>query len=154
MVMVLRFSWKVLTDALGCGGERQLLQQQSQSCGWCPHTHHQCFSLRRALLKRNCTPEEKSKVFTRGFAKKIKRCLIQQNDYQNFIRGKMSLLPLLQFSSGEEWLCKVVAKVTVQGVFFGFFGGSVPIAIVFQWKAHLYISWCGLRNHANSVGAV
>lgn len=43
---------------------------------------------------------------------------------QNLIRGKMLLLPLLQFSSGGEWPCKVpvVAKVTVQGAFlFHFF---------------------------------
>lgn len=68
----------------------------------------------------------------------------------------MALLPLLQLSSGEEWLWKVAAKVTVQGLGFlsFFFCGSVPIAIVFQSKAHLYMLWYGLRNHANSVGVV
>lgn len=63
---------------------------------------------------------------------------------QNLSRGEMALLALLQFSSGEEWLCKVVAKVTVQRLFlyfffYFFFGGSVPYCYCIQSKAHLYI---------------
>lgn len=61
---------------------------------------------------------------------------------QSVSRAGMALLPVLQFSGGEEWLCKVVAKITVEGlVFFSFFfggGGSVPVDIVLQLNAHLY----------------
>lgn len=33
----------LLTSALSCDSEQQLLQHQRQSCGSCTHTHHQCF---------------------------------------------------------------------------------------------------------------
>lgn len=63
---------------------------------------------------------------------------------QNLIRGKMLLLPLLQFSSGEEWPCKVpvVAKVTVQGAFliFYFFGGEgVSLFLLYFNQKLIYI---------------
>lgn len=51
-------SQKVLTDALSCDSECQLLHEQSQSCSFCPHAHHQSFSLRHTskeaalLMKR------------------------------------------------------------------------------------------------------
>lgn len=59
---------------------------------------------------------------------------------QNLIRGKMLLLPLLQFSSGEEWPCKVpvVAKVTVQGAFLIFFGVGVSLFLLYFNQKLIY----------------
>lgn len=69
---MLRFSSKVLTDALGCDSERQLLQQQSQSSSFCPHTHHQCFSLRGAS-KKAATLKKREKSFLEWLCKRRKR---------------------------------------------------------------------------------
>lgn len=69
--------------------------------------------------------------------KKEKSCLIQQMK-QNLSRGEMALIALLHFSSGEEWLCKVVTKVKVQGLFFYFFFiffvGVSPLILYFNQK--------------------
>lgn len=61
---------------------------------------------------------------------------------QNLIRGKMLLLPLLQFSSGEEWPCKVpvVAKVTVQGAFLIFLGWECPYFFCISIKSSFIFS--------------
>lgn len=149
--------WQVLTDALGCGCERQLLQQQSHSCSFCPHTHLQCFSVRHAS-KEAAAPPKKRAAFSLVALQENetkKSCLIQQNDEENQQRwdGVVTTAAALKRRGvALEGSCESYSAGT--GFSFFFFVGVSPFAIVFQSKAHLYMLWYGLRNHANSVGVV
>ena len=114
--------WRVLTNALSCDSEHQLLQHQRQSRCSSPHTHHQCFSA--GHTSREAVLQEKEKEFplveTNASHRLVPRrsTRVRQNNGQiqmlkeNLSRGEMILLPQSQLLKQRGVsLYSTVAKV-------------------------------------------